>query len=116
MIRALVVLLLMSVWTEMYFAALAPPDGVDAAPPIVRALTYNIHHGEGTDGRLDLSRLAAIISSAAPDLVALQEVDLGTARAGGVDQLAELGRLTGMHPVFGKAMDYQGGAYGVGVL
>ncbi|MEQ1728981.1 MAG: endonuclease/exonuclease/phosphatase family protein [Vicinamibacterales bacterium] len=85
-------------------------------PISVRVLTYNIHHGEGTDGRFDLPRLAALISAASPDLVALQEVDQRTARADGVDQLAELERLTGMHGQFGKAMDFQGGAYGVAVL
>jgi endonuclease/exonuclease/phosphatase family metal-dependent hydrolase len=87
-----------------------------AAPFIVRVLTYNIHHGEGLDGRFDLPRLAGIIEGAAADLVALQEVDRGTRRASGVDQLAEIGRLTGMSTAFGKAMDYQGGDYGVGVL
>lgn len=86
------------------------------APVVVRVLTYNIHHGEGLDGRFDLARLAAIIADASADLVALQEVDRGTRRANGVDQLAELGRLTGLSIAFGKAMDYQGGEYGVGVL
>jgi endonuclease/exonuclease/phosphatase family metal-dependent hydrolase len=79
-------------------------------------LTYNIHHGEGTDGRVDLSRLAGVMTSVQPDVVALQEVDRGTERSGGVDQLAELERLTNMHAEFGKAMDYSGGGYGVAVL
>jgi endonuclease/exonuclease/phosphatase family metal-dependent hydrolase len=83
---------------------------------VVRVLTYNIHHGEGTDREFDLVRIAAIITSADPDLVALQEVDQGTTRSARVDQLTELGRLTGMHAAFGKAMDFQGGSYGVGVL
>lgn len=87
-----------------------------AAPVGVRVLTYNIHHGEGRDGRLDLPRLADAIRAAEPDLVALQEVDRGTRRAGGVDQLAELARLVGMHAEFGKAMDYDGGVYGVAIL
>ncbi len=87
-----------------------------SAPVAVRVLTYNIHHGEGTDGGFDLSRIAALIAAASPDLVALQEVDRGTARSGGVDQLAELERLTGLHGLFGKAMDFDGGAYGVAVL
>jgi endonuclease/exonuclease/phosphatase family metal-dependent hydrolase len=88
------------------------------APPAVRlrVLTYNIHHGEGTDGKLDLARIAKVISGEKPDLVALQEVDVNTTRTGGVDQAAELARLTGMHVVFGKAIDYQGGAYGNAVL
>jgi len=85
-------------------------------PSTLRVLTYNIHHGEGTDGRFDLSRLAEVMKSVQPDVVALQEVDRGTERSGGVDQLAELERLTDMHAEFGKAMDYSGGGYGVAVL
>jgi endonuclease/exonuclease/phosphatase family metal-dependent hydrolase len=86
------------------------------APTTVRVLTYNIHHGEGRDGLLDLSRLSQVIISAQPDLVALQEVDIETTRVGGVNQLDTLAQLTGMHAKFGKAMDYMGGGYGVAVL
>jgi endonuclease/exonuclease/phosphatase family metal-dependent hydrolase len=82
----------------------------------VRVLAYNIHHAEGTDGELDLARIAQVIESVQPDLVALQEVDNRTQRTGGVDQTAELGQLTGMQAVFGKAMDYQGGGYGLAIL
>ena len=85
-------------------------------PAELRVLTYNIHHGEGVDGKFDLPRIAAVIKSASPDLVALQEVDQGTARASGVDQPAELARLTGMEVVFGRNIDYQGGGYGTAVL
>ena len=41
----------------------------------LRVMTYNIHHGEGTDGRIDLERIAKVIRDAKPDLVALQEVE-----------------------------------------
>jgi len=85
-------------------------------PQQLRVLTYNIHHGEGLDGKFDLPRIANIIKSAAPDIVALQEVDQRTARASGVDQPAELARLTGMQVVFGRNIDYQGGGYGTAVL
>ncbi len=85
-------------------------------PLTVRVLSYNIHHGEGVDGVFDLERLARVILTADPDLVALQEVDRTTTRSSGVDQAAELGRLTGMHAVFGKAMDHAGGGYGEAVL
>jgi endonuclease/exonuclease/phosphatase family metal-dependent hydrolase len=84
--------------------------------PQLRVLTYNIHHGQGTDGKFDLERLAKIIVALQPDLVALQEVDRKTKRADGVDQAAELARLTGMHAEFGKAMDYSGGEYGEAIL
>lgn len=85
-------------------------------PVRLRVLTYNIHHGEGIDGVFDLERIARVILDTAPDIVAVQEVDSVTTRSGGVDQAAELGRLTGMHAVFGKAMDYAGGGYGEAVL
>ena len=89
-----------------------------AAPPSkrLRVLTYNIHHGEGTDGKLDLPRIARVISETKPDLVALQEVDRNTRRTGNVDQPAELAKLTGMHAAFGKGIDFQGGEYGNAVL
>lgn len=70
--------------------------GAPVASDALRVLTYNIHHGEGTDGVLDLERIAGVIKGASPDLVALQEVDVGAERTGGVDQAGELGRLTGM--------------------
>ena len=40
----------------------------------LRILSYNIHHGEGMDGKLDLPRIASVITSVQPDIVALQEV------------------------------------------
>lgn len=89
----------------------APPE-----PMTLRVLTYNIHHGEGADGKFDYDRLAAIIKSVEPDLVALQEVDVKTRRSSGVDQAAVLGELTGMHHYFAEAMPYQGGSYGEAVL
>lgn len=82
----------------------------------LRVLTYNIHHGEGTDGKLDLARIAGVIKAAKPDLVALQEVDRNTTRTGKVDQAAELAKLTGLNAEFGKAIDLQGGGYGLAVL
>jgi endonuclease/exonuclease/phosphatase family metal-dependent hydrolase len=65
---------------------------------------------------VELERSARIINALNPDLVALQEIDNGTARTGGVDQAARLGELTGMNHAFGKFMDYQGGEYGMALL
>lgn len=58
-------------------------------PSTLRVLSYNIHHGRGTDGAIDLPRLARVIRSADPDLVALQEVDEQTTRSGGGVQVVE---------------------------
>ncbi|MEX0585438.1 MAG: endonuclease/exonuclease/phosphatase family protein [Pirellulales bacterium] len=82
----------------------------------LRVLSYNIHHGEGIDRKLDLERIARVILSVEPDLVALQEVDCKAARTGGVDQPAELARLTKMHVAGGGNIALQGGEYGNAVL
>ena len=82
----------------------------------LRVLSYNIHHGEGMDGKLDLERIAEVINAVEPDLVALQEVDKGVERTNCVDQPAVLAELTGMHVVFEKNIIYQGGEYGNAVL
>lgn len=87
-----------------------------ATPVVIRVLTYNIRHGEGRDRVLDLTRTAEAMKKAQADIIALQEVDRFTNRSGGVDQLAELMRLMGMNGEFGRAMAYDGGEYGVGVL
>lgn len=94
------------------------PRFLEAAEPItLRVLSYNIHHAEGTDGKLDLERIATIIRDAKPDLVALQEVDKCVARSQSIDQPAELLRLTGLrHVVFGKNIDFEGGEYGNAIL
>ena len=82
----------------------------------LRVLSYNLHHGEGVDGRLDLERIAEVVRAEDPDLVALQEVDRTTTRTKQVDQPAVLARLTGMAVVFGGNLELQGGAYGNAVL
>jgi len=82
----------------------------------LRVLTWNLHHGEGTDGKLDFARIGRVIREARPDVVALQEVDVRTERIKGRDTVRELERLTGMRGVFGASMRFQGGGYGNAVL
>lgn len=95
----------------------APADDKsrDSFRPL-RVLSYNIHHGEGVDGKLDLARIGELIRSVSPDLVALQEVDRFVERSQSIDQAAELARLTGMEFAFGKNIDLEGGGYGNAVL
>lgn len=97
--------------------AIANCTGCAPREPITfRVLTYNIHHGEGMDGKIDLERIADVIRRSQADLVALQEVDRGVGRSGGVDQPAKLAALTDMQAVFEKNIDVQGGEYGNAVL
>ncbi len=83
---------------------------------VIRILSYNIFHGETLNHDFDLERIAGVIRSVSPDIVALQEVDLKTRRARNMDLVTRLGYLTGMLPLFGRAMEYDGGEYGEGVL
>ncbi|MDR2673326.1 MAG: endonuclease/exonuclease/phosphatase family protein [Opitutaceae bacterium] len=94
--------------------AAAKPAATGAA--VLRVLCYNIHHGEGTDGKLDLERTGRVIKHWNPDLVAVQEVDRGTSRTGRADQAALLAGQLGMGHVFGKTIDYRGGDYGILIL
>jgi len=79
-------------------------------------MSYNVRNCVGMDGITDYQRVADIILKADADVVALQELDSATQRSGGVVVLDKLARLTGMYGVYGPAIDYQGGKYGIGVL
>jgi endonuclease/exonuclease/phosphatase family metal-dependent hydrolase len=85
-------------------------------PITFRVMTYNIHHGEGLDGKVDLLRIADVIKREHADIVALQEVDKGVARTARRDLPAELAALTGMTCVFSNNFHFQGGEYGNAVL
>lgn len=95
---------------------LAAVTSLSAESQTIRVLCWNLHHGVGGDGKLDLPRIAQVIKEANPDLVALQEVDKHCGRSGKVDQAAELAKLTGLHASYGKAMDFDGGEYGQAIL
>jgi endonuclease/exonuclease/phosphatase family metal-dependent hydrolase len=88
----------------------------DGSKTVLRILCYNIQHGRGMDNAVNLTRTANVIKEWKPDLVAVQEVDRNTQRTDGVDQAKILAELLGMHYVFGKAIDYQGGDYGILIL
>lgn len=83
---------------------------------IVRILSFNILHGATTKGDFDLDVIARVIKNTNPDFVALQEVDFKTNRAHKYDLVTELGWRTKLIPLFGRAMKYDDGEYGEGVL
>ncbi len=78
----------------------------------LRVMTFNIQsaiHG--------LDKVAEVIRSASPDIVALQEVDVGSRRANGLDQPAELARRTGLrYYAHFRTTSLYGGDYGVALL
>ena len=82
----------------------------------LQIMSYNVRHCAGMDLVVDYDRTAAVIAQQQPDVVALQELDSMTGRSGHRDQLGELASRTNYHPVFGSAIDFDGGKYGVGIL
>ena len=79
-------------------------------------LVFNIHAGKDASNRSNLDEVAQLITSSGADVVLLQEVDRGTERSGGVDQLQRLAEATKYTPVFGRSLDYDGGQYGIAAL
>ena len=82
----------------------------------LRILSYNIHNAIGMDDVTDYKRIADVITTINPDVVALQELDSVTQRSKGVYVLEEIGKHAGMNYTFGSAIHYQGGKYGIGIL
>lgn len=82
----------------------------------IRLASYNIYHCEDRSKSVDCARTAAVLRRARPDFIALQEVDSVTRRSKGVDQAAEIGKALGMHATYAKALQFQGGGYGIAVL
>lgn len=66
----------------------------------LKVMTYNVHGCGGMDGRVSPRRIARVIASQMPDLVALQEIDLGRRRSRTEDQAAMIAKELGMHAVF----------------
>lgn len=104
------------VFSPAFSAEKLPDEPVPAQTKTLRVLTYNIHICVGNDRTLDIERTARIINEQKPDIVALQEVDRKADRTKQTDQIAELGRLTGMHFAFGKTINNSNGEYGIGIL
>ncbi len=93
-----------------------PASQPDSGGKTFRVMTYNIHHAEGLDKRIDLERIAGVIKAQGADIVGLQEVDKGTERTQKRDLPAELAKLTGMTCIFSNNYHYQGGEYGNAIL
>jgi len=98
-----------------YSFVVDPVRGEDDTKIVLRVLCYNIQHGRGMDNVVNLERTANAIKAWNPDLVAVQEVDKDTQRTN-ADQPKLLAEMLKMHYVFGKAIDYRGGEYGLVVL
>jgi endonuclease/exonuclease/phosphatase family metal-dependent hydrolase len=94
----------------------APPTDRDERKAVPRILTYNVHRCLGIDGRLSPARIAEVIASCEPDIVALQELDVGRIRTGGIDQARAIADELRMHLLFHPAVQVVEELYGDAIL
>lgn len=83
----------------------------------LKILCYNIHHANppSKTGLIDIDAIANVINNANADVVALQEVDKLTKRSG-LDEAKVIAEKTGMNYHFFRAIDHDGGEYGLAIL
>jgi endonuclease/exonuclease/phosphatase family metal-dependent hydrolase len=81
-----------------------------------RIVTYNVHRCVGNDRRLNVARIADVLARLEPDIVALQELDVGRARTDHVDQAHEIARRLGMSSHFHAALTVEEERYGDAIL
>ena len=85
--------------------------------------TFNIQHGadhvyylETKKERIDFPLMASVIRAEELDICALNEVREESETPVGIDQAKEIAACLGYHYVFGKAIDFRGGAYGNAIV
>jgi endonuclease/exonuclease/phosphatase family metal-dependent hydrolase len=82
----------------------SPTDNRPGRPLTV--MSYNIHHGAGTDGVLDLERIALVIEKSGAEVIGLQEVDNHwSARSNWVNQPAWFAARLKMHYAYAANLD-----------
>jgi len=95
-------------------------QSTSAGGTTLRILSYNLHHcnppSKEKEGLIDVDAIVQAIAKQKPDLVALQEVDVNTKRSGNINQAVVLAKKLKMNFYFGKAIDHDGGDYGVAIL
>ncbi len=101
-------------------AAFVRPDAASRCEPgdgatttnVLRVVSFNIKSGLMSS----LAQVGAQLEALHPDLVALQEVDVGVDRTGRVDQARQLGERLGLQHLFAGAIVRGGGDYGIALL
>lgn len=85
-------------------------------PHRLKILSYNVHSCIGTDRRLDPARIAEVIAALKPDVIGLQELDVGRSRTGGIDQAQTIAKLLSMEYHFHAALTVAEERYGDAIL
>lgn len=90
--------------------------GVATQANTLRVMSYNVHSCIGMDGKIDPARIARVIARARPDVVALQELDVGRERSHGLDQAHLIARYLEMEFHFHPALHLEEERYGDAIL
>lgn len=91
------------------------PIANESVKPL-RIMTYNVHSCIGLDGKLSPRRIARVIAQSKPDIIALQELDVGRSRTGGQDQAHLIAQELAMEFHFHAALQVEEEKYGNAIL
>ncbi len=82
----------------------------------IRIMTYNVHGCKGLDGKVSPERIAKVIGRYEPDIVVLQELDMGRKRSGKMDQPHVIAKELEMMYHFHPAIHVEEERYGNAIL
>ncbi len=82
----------------------------------IRVMTYNVHSCIGMDGKVSPARIARVIAQYEPDIVALQELDVGRSKTNHIDQAHRIAHYLQMEFHFHAAMQVEEEHYGDAIL
>ena len=84
---------------------------------LIKIVTFNIAHGKGLDGVVDVERQANLVNEYKPDIVFLQELDMYTKRAGERNQIREFSKKVYLpYSSMESNITLEDGYYGDGII
>ncbi len=84
---------------------------------ILKTITFNMCHGEGLDGNVDVERQAKFLKKYKPDIIFLQEIDMYTQRVYSENQIYEFSKAIELpYRSMGINIKYKNGYYGDGII
>lgn len=82
----------------------------------ITIMSFNTQHCINRENIINYDEFSKIITDSGADIICLQEIDKGTGRSNEDNQMKELGERCNMYNTFAKAINFDGGEYGIGML
>lgn len=92
------------------------PTAIPEPTGDVRLMSYNIRHGSDINKEMNLDGQIEVMRKWKADYIMVQEVDSVCLRSGKVNEAQLMADALGMHATFARAIDFEGGKYGVALL